>query len=82
LGLKQLEGQRTRSDVIETYKIVNRKYDINPELFFHIDEGDRRDMTINCSRKRFRLNVRKYTFSNRVIHNWSLLSGSCVNCST
>jgi len=23
-----------RSDIIETFKIVNRKYDINPELFF------------------------------------------------
>jgi len=23
-----------RSDLIETFKIVNRKYDINPELFF------------------------------------------------
>jgi len=31
-----------RSDLIETFKIVNRKYDINPELFFQLDEGDRR----------------------------------------
>jgi len=40
-----------RSDPIETFKIVNRKYYINPELFFQLDEGDRRDMTINCLRK-------------------------------
>jgi len=40
-----------RSDLKESFKIVNRKYDINPELFFQLDEGDRRDMTINCSRK-------------------------------
>ena len=33
LGLQQLEGRRMRSDLIETFKIVNRKYDINPELF-------------------------------------------------
>ena len=31
-----------RSDLIETFKIVNRKYDINPELFFQLDERDRR----------------------------------------
>ena len=34
LGLQQLEERRMRSDLIETFKIVNRKYDINPELFF------------------------------------------------
>jgi len=40
-----------RSDLIETFKIVNRKYDINPELFFsqmRVIEGN---MTRNCSRK-------------------------------
>jgi len=29
-----LEERRMRSDLIETFKIVNRKYDIIPELFF------------------------------------------------
>ena len=33
LGLQRLEERRIRSDLIETFKIVNRKYDINPELF-------------------------------------------------
>jgi len=41
LGLQQL-GQRMTSDTIETFKIVNRKYDIKPELFFQLDAGDRR----------------------------------------
>jgi len=31
--------------------------------------------------KRFRLNVGKYAFPNRVI-DWNSLSASCVNCST
>ena len=34
LGLQRLEERRMRSDLLETFKIVNRKYDINPELFF------------------------------------------------
>ena len=34
MGLQRLEGRRRRSDLIETFKIVNRKYDINPDLFF------------------------------------------------
>ena len=52
LGLQRLEQQRMRSNLTETFKIVNRKYDINPELFFfsqmRVIEGD---MTRNCSRK-------------------------------
>jgi len=30
------------SDLIDSFKIVNRKYDINPDLFFQLEEGDRR----------------------------------------
>ena len=71
-----------RSDRIETFKIVNRKYDANPELFFQLDEGDRRGHDQKLFKKRFRLNVRKYAFSNRVIDTWSLLPASCINCST
>jgi len=33
LGLQPLEERRMKSDLIETFKIVNSKYDINPELF-------------------------------------------------
>ena len=39
LGLQRLGERRMRSDLIETFKILNRKYDINPELFFQLDEG-------------------------------------------
>jgi len=40
-----------RSDIIETFKIVYRKYDINPELFFQLDERIEQGITVNCSRK-------------------------------
>jgi len=69
-----------RSDLIETFKIVNRKYDTNPELFSLLDEGDGRGHDHKLFKKRFKL--RKYAFLNRVIDNWNLLSASCVNCST
>jgi len=58
LGLQRLEERRMRSDLIEIFKFVNRKYDINPELFFQLDEGDRRGHDQKLFKKRFRLNVR------------------------
>ena len=82
LGLQRLEERRMRSDLIETFKIVNRKYDINPELFFQLDEGYRRGHDQKLFKKRFRLNVRKYVFSNSVVDNWNLLPASCIKCST
>ena len=82
LGLQQLEGRRMRSNLIKTFKIVDRNYNINPVLFFQLDEGDRTGHDHKLFKKRFRPNVRKYAFSNRVIDNWNLLSASCVNCST
>jgi len=42
MGLRRLEGRRMRSDLIETFKIVNRKYHVNPELFFQLDESYRK----------------------------------------
>ena len=45
-----------RSDLIETFKIVNAKYDINPELPFQLDEGGRRGNDQKLFKKRFRLN--------------------------
>jgi len=53
LGLQRLEERRMRSDLIETFKIVDRTYDSNPELFFQLDEGDRRGHDQKLFKKRF-----------------------------
>ena len=82
LGLMKLEVRRMRIDLLDTFKIVNGKYDINPELFFQLDESGRRGHDQKLFKKRFRLENRKYVFSNRVIDNWNMLPASCVNCST
>ena len=80
LGLMRLERRRVRSDLIETFKIMNGKYDLNRELFFQLDEGGRRGHNQKLFKKRFRLDIRKYAFCNRVIDNWNSLSACCVNC--
>ena len=47
--------------------LSSRATRINPELFFQLDDGDRRGHDQKLFKQRFRLNVRKYAFSNRVI---------------
>jgi len=51
-----------RSGLVETFKLVNGKYDINPKLFFQLDEGGRRAHDQKLFKKRFRLDVRKMFF--------------------
>jgi len=62
MGLMQLERRRVRSDLIETFKIMNGIYDINGDLFFQLDEGGRRCHDQKLFKKRFRLNISKYSF--------------------
>jgi len=60
LGFMHLERRRVRSDLIETFKIMNGVYDINGDLFFQLDEGGRRGHDQKLFKKRFRLNISKY----------------------
>jgi len=41
LGLTRLDKRRLRSDLIETFKIINGNYDIDTDIFFELDEGGR-----------------------------------------
>jgi len=56
--------QRTKSDLIETFEIMNGHYNIN-----QLDEGTRRGHGQKLFKRRFRLDIRKYAFCNRVIDN-------------
>ena len=46
-----------RSDLIETFKIMNGVYDINCDLFFQLDEGCGRGHDQKLFKNRFRLNL-------------------------
>ena len=76
LELTTLEARRVRGDMIETYKIITGKESINPDKFFKMDPRPRRANfhTKKIYTKRYRLNIRKYSFSQRVIPKWNYLS--------
>ena len=53
--------------LIETYKILNGNDCINTESFFYIDDMGFRGHDSMLFKRRFRLDVKKFVFSNRVI---------------
>ena len=81
LELMSLENRRIRSDLIETYKIINGYYNIDASIFFQFDEGGRR----GHSKKLYKsliLDTRKYVFANRIIDQWNSLPDACINSTT
>jgi len=59
----------------------SNKYDISCDLCFKLDEGGRRWHDQKLFKKRYRLDIGKFAFSNRVVDNWNSLSTCYVNSS-
>ena len=74
LKLTTLEERRVRGDMIETYKIITGKEQVDHEKFFKIIPDRRGRHTKKIYRKRSRLNVRRNFFSQRVGPIWNNLS--------
>jgi len=80
LGLTTLESQRKRGDLIDTYKILTGKENIESNKFFELSDNARnlRGHSKKISVKRSRLNVRKFFFSQRVVPQWNSLPETVV----
>jgi len=81
-GLARLDYRRVRSDLIETFKIINGIYNVHTDTCFEFDEGGRRGHDKKLFKSRARLDIRKYSFSNRIVDKWNSLSENSVNCNT
>jgi len=82
LRLMRLEKRRVRSALIGTFKFIKGMYDVEKEIFFELDDRGRRGHNQKLFKKGFRLDVRKFAFSNRVVNDWKSLSSQCVDCCT
>jgi len=80
LGLPSLTTRRVRSDLVQTFKIIKGVDKVDKGLYFEIDSGGRRGHSDKLFKKRSRLDIRKYTFSNRVVDKWNSLSQDCIDC--
>ena len=82
-GLTTLENRRLRGDQIEVFKIVNGYEDVDRNMFFKLKEGSRtRCHKAALVKEQCRLDMRKYSFSERVINEWNKLPNDCVNASS
>ena len=65
------------------FKIVNGYEDIDRNMFFKLKEGSRiRGHKAALIKEQCRLDMRKYSFSQRMINEWNKLPNYCVNASS
>ena len=65
------------------FKIVNGYTDVDRNMFFKFNEGSRtRRHKAALVKEQCRLDMRKYSFSQRVINEWNKLPNDCVNASS
>ena len=82
-GLTKLETRRLRGNQIEVFKIVNGYEDVDRNMLFKLKEGSiTRGHKAALVKEQCRLDMRKYSFSQRVINEWNKLSIDCGNASS
>ena len=83
-GLTTLETRRLRGGQIEVFKILNGYENIDSNIFFLEIKENRITRVHNYKlvKKQSRLDVRKYSFSQRTINVWNNLSTDCVHASS
>ena len=80
-GMITLEQRRQRGDMIQVYKIMIKKGNFDPEIWFHSLEDHRgegirtrySDGLYNVRQKASNNEVRRNFFSQRICHSWNAL---------
>jgi hypothetical protein len=81
LNLLPLEKRRLRGDLIEMFKIMTGREGLNETDFFHrsISEHSTRGHSMKLFKERSRLDIRKYSFSQRAVDDWNSLPQSVMD---
>ena len=82
LGLPSLQYRRLRADMVETYKILNDVDHVQHEKIFPIRTSNTRGHKHKIFKKNCRLNIRKYSFSQRIVDAWNNLPTNVVESKT
>ena len=83
LKLHSLKGRRLRGDLIQAYKIFQDIDDIAPEKLLPITKyGSTRNQGQKLRHRHTRTDIRKYTFTNRIVDHWNSLPLDIKNSKT
>jgi hypothetical protein len=67
LGLPSLQYRRLRSDMVETFRIINNIDKVNSNKIFPKNKKTTRGHKHKIYKKHYRTNIRKYSLSQRVV---------------
>ena len=82
-GLTTLETRSLSGYQIEVFKIYNGYENIDRNMFFLLKKNSRtRGYEVTLIKDQCRLDIRKYSFSQRTIYEWNQLSTDCVTVSS
>ena len=82
-GLTTLETRRLRGGQIEVVQILNGYENIDRNMFFSLKKNSRtRGHEKKLVKDQCRLDIRKYSFSQRTINEWNKLSADCITASS
>jgi len=79
LGLTMLETRRLRGDLIEVFKILKGYENIAQEVFFDVSQSSLRGHSLKLNKKRVRLDVAKFSFSNRLVNEWNISDDEIIS---
>ena len=77
--LTTLERRRERADLIEVFKIMKGLEGTDRQLFFDMNLGSNRGNSLKIYKKRFRGEVGRFSFGNRVCTSWNKLPDSLID---
>ena len=82
-GLITLETRSLRGNHIENFKILNGYENIDRNMVFSLKKDSRtRGHEVKSVKDQCRLDIRKYSFSQRSVNEWNKLSMDCITYSS
>ena len=78
LELPSLYYRRARGDMIETYKHISGKYQVDAE-YIKPDVSLTRGHSFKLKKERAKKNIRQQYYSNRITNSWNMLPAEVVN---
>ena len=74
LKLYSLKGRRLRGDLVQAYKIFQGHDQVKHDKMFSLSTyHGTRNQGLKISKKYSRTDIRKFTFSNRIVDQWNTL---------